>query len=453
MVIVFLCLGFLIVLASYPAFSGSPSAGSMNALQATKSGQTTMSVSKGKRPDSLFNITQATVTATVTNNATMTAAGCPSAPCNVVNNYFSYQLNIKFPNQNDWIQNGVSSPGGSNCFATSFLYGSSIPGVTQSISCSQAFSTATYFAWTVSFSGGYLQSISFALDGQSVYSATSMTLVGCSNCVSSTDSYFQSVYVGYVSPTYTYANFTSGYGKMSYSGVNPTVCNFPSCVYTVTAESSNMQYGQPFGSGSSWSQYFYVTWAMVQSITGHGSLGGTSFTLRLSQNVMKGDLIVAAVGTYAGSVSLGVSDSQGNSWQVAKRLSTSGDTVEIFYATAKTTSSDTVTITTSSTATYTYGFVIEYTGSTINLDQVSSGSGTGTTPQVQSFTPSTGTVVVDIAAGPSGWRPGTYYTMVGNNPLWSAASEFEVYWNHGSTTASWTDQSGGTYAEVAASFS
>jgi hypothetical protein len=387
----------------------------------------------------------------------MTAAGCPSAPCDVVNNYFSYQLNIEFPKQNDWIQDGVSSTGGTSCFAQTFLYGSSIPATKQTISCSQAFGTNTYFSWTVSASGGYLQSISFSLDGGVIFTATSLAVVGCSNCVSMKNSYFQSVYVGYVSPTYTYANFTSGYGSMDYGGVAPTTCNQKVCWYTVTGETSNMLYDQPWAGGGSgnWGQYFYVTWAMAGLKQGHNTAGSTTFSLLYPTLPLQGDLLVAMVGTYTTGVTFKVTDTQVNAWTSAVSDCVN-DCVQIFYATAKSTSVDTVKFTASSdpSSDFIYGFIVDFTGSAVTLDKVSSGHGTGTQPHVQSFTPSKGTVVVDItaAAGTANYSPGTYYTMIGSNPGWWGAAAYEVYWSHGSTIAPWSSNNN-AYDEVAASFS
>ena len=186
---------------------------------------------------------------------------------------------------------------------------------------------------------------------------------------------------------------------------------------------------------------------LIQTSAWHSSPPSTTFTLGLSSSVNQGDLLVAMAGTYA-SASFGVSDSQGNTWNKAINFYGT-DSVIMWYTVAKSTGSDSVTFTTTSTSTYTYGFVTEFSGPSGTLDKTAFGYGSGN-PQVTSFTPSSGTVVIDIAAGPSGWSPAGYFTMVGASTGWSAASEYAVNWNGGSTTASWGNTGG--YSEVAASF-
>ena len=74
----------------------------------------------------------------------------------------------------------------------------------------------------------------------------------------------------------------------------------------------------------------------------------------------------------------------------------------------------TVTITTTASGVYTYGFILEYGGLSGSVDKTSTGSGASGNPHVTSFSPSLGTAVFGIAAGPTGWTAGTGYIMIGS---------------------------------------
>jgi len=187
----------------------------------------------------------------------------------------------------------------------------------------------------------------------------------------------------------------------------------------------------------------------------------TQFTVTFSNQVTKGDLLIVMVGTYTTGVTFTVSDpttagGQGNSWSSAISKCVN-DCVQIFYATALSTSSETVTITvSSSTSYYTYGFIAEFSGAAGTLDHTSyCASSCSGNPQVSSFSPSAYSVVVDVSAVNSvggTWTPGNGYTMIGpGNYAWSSAAEWGVYWV-GSTTSPWTFTPTSTYGEVAASF-
>lgn len=65
-----------------------------------------------------------------------------------------------------------------------------------------------------------------------------------------------------------------------------------------------------------------------------------------------------------------------------------------------------------------------------------------------SFSPTSGSVVVGIAAGPTGWSQGAGYTSFGTSS-WSSGGEYAVNWA-GQTNVPWTNA--GTFGEVAVSF-
>lgn len=184
---------------------------------------------------------------------------------------------------------------------------------------------------------------------------------------------------------------------------------------------------------------------------------GSSFTMSYPNDwVYKGDLLIVAVGTTSSSATFTVSDptgsgGQGNTWSSAVSQCTN-DCVKVFYAVAKSSSADAVTITTTASGVYTYGFILEYGGLSGSVDKTSTGSGASGNPHVTSFSPSLGTAVFGIAAGPTGWTAGTGYIMIGSSTGWNAATEYGVDWNSTSTTVPWTGTSG-SYGEAAASFS
>jgi hypothetical protein len=206
--------------------------------------------------------------------------------------------------------------------------------------------------------------------------------------------------------------------------------------------------------GNTWTWSWSPVTAFVQSGWGHNSCSTTcssSFGLTLSSSVTSGDLLEVAVGTYATGGSFSVTDTIKNSWSSAITACVN-DCVQIFYTTSKFTGTDTITISTSYSSTYTYAFTIEISHTSGSVDKTSyCPSSCSGNPSVTSFTPVTGAAVVDIAAGESSWSNVSPYNMIGTNTLWSAASEYAMDWNSGSTTAPWT-ASGGTLGEVAVSF-
>lgn len=153
------------------------------------------------------------------------------------------------------------------------------------------------------------------------------------------------------------------------------------------------------------------------------------------------------VGVATSTASVGVVDTQGNWWTLANS-SCSNACVFIWYAAAKSTSVDSVQFTTSVTSTYTYGFILELNGAFSNLDKSELGSGSNN-PQVASFTPMTGSVVIGVAAGPTGWGQVSPFIEFGSNS-WSAGAEYAANWAGSSTTVSFANM--GAYTEAAASF-
>jgi len=103
-----------------------------------------------------------------------------------------------------------------------------------------------------------------------------------------------------------------------------------------------------------------ATSAEIQTAEGHNS-SNTSYTVSFSSSVTKGDLLVAMQGALTTSTTLGVSDSQGNTWSHATSQCTNA-CVEIWYATAGSTGSDTVTFTTTASSYLAYGFILEFRG-------------------------------------------------------------------------------------------
>jgi PKD repeat protein len=103
--------------------------------------------------------------------------------------------------------------------------------------------------------------------------------------------------------------------------------------------------------------------------------GTTSTSLTLSKPVTGGDLLVAGI-TTGGSQVTGVSDSLNGAWTAASSLAYGNGYVDLYYLQDSRTGTDTVTVAGSAALT-----VAEYSGvaSTAALDQVASGSTTGST--------------------------------------------------------------------------
>jgi hypothetical protein len=214
--------------------------------------------------------------------------------------------------------------------------------------------------------------------------------------------------------------------------------------------------GPPYAPGLK-SNLISVTWGsgtgLLQLGWGHNSPPTASFTLTFGQSVTQGDLLVAMVGTYTTGLAYNTpADTQHNPWQSAV-VETSNDRVQVFYTIAGSTGSDSITLSASSdpNSDYIYGFIAEFSHAAGTFDKSSTGYGTGN-PQVSSFTPSSGTVVVAIAAGPSSWSlpSGSPFHMIGGNTAWLVGAAYAVSWGSGSTIAQWANS--GTYGEAAASF-
>jgi PKD repeat protein len=103
--------------------------------------------------------------------------------------------------------------------------------------------------------------------------------------------------------------------------------------------------------------------------------GTTSTSLTLSKPVTGGDLLVAGI-TTGGSQVTGVSDSLNGAWTAASSLAYGNGYVDLYYLQDSRAGTDTVTVAGSAALT-----VAEYSGvaSTAALDQVASGSTTGST--------------------------------------------------------------------------
>ncbi len=179
----------------------------------------------------------------------------------------------------------------------------------------------------------------------------------------------------------------------------------------------------------------------------------TTFHKAFGSSVTSGDLLVALVGTYATGVTYSVTDSpQNNLWSPGGSDCTNY-CVEVFYAQASSSGSDTVYFTASSdpNSDYIYGFIAEFSG-TSYLGKASVGT-TGSCPSSTSFTPESGSAVLNVAVDQTaGWSHGTGFNMMGSNTGWSAASEWDANWGGSSTTAPWAAPCSGVFDQVAESF-
>jgi hypothetical protein len=188
--------------------------------------------------------------------------------------------------------------------------------------------------------------------------------------------------------------------------------------------------------------FFFSRHPYVPATLTFPRLNGNFAQSSFSSSVTQDSLLVATEAVINTGETFGVSDSQGNSWTEDLELVTGTDTVEIWHAVASSTGSDTVTFTTSDTSNPTYGFIMDFSGYW-SLDTTSSGGATSGSshPSVSSFTPTSYDLVVAVAADQNsgGWRAGQYYTMVGGNTGWETATEYSLYWSHGSTTAPWNN--------------
>lgn len=421
-----------------------------------------------------------------TSNLSGPLVGCPSGTYN-----FDYQSNLLQGAElgNSWIQQVVEvSTSGNSCYTVeywpnffnatggpdyySFGIGYSSLFYSQSSKGFNFYIDAVQTGNTYTVTDFYLQACCDSAGNQIVWSITPSELSNSPTIEFDNSSQYELniVATGSTNTEQGIATFTAGQGTIDYCSYNsnggPNV---------QTEETGNMAYSGPTYDNNPcapgqpatyyWDGYYQYFAAPVirQSNEGHNSESGgiwaTNFNLPFSSSVTQGDLLVATVATYEGGTSFGISDSQGNTWTPDGGVGGPGycspnDCVQIWHTIAKTSGSDTVTFTTTQTSAYTYGFVMEFNGYSGTLDKSSYGSGTGRTPQVSSFSPSTYSVVVDVAAQyqATSWQSGQYYTMAGGNYAWYAVSEYSVSWNHGSTTAPWSTLASTAYAELAASY-
>lgn len=270
---------------------------------------------------------------------------------------------------------------------------------------------------------------------------------------------YQNVFVA-PAGTNTLTDFVSGAGQFIYSG-SGTIDDSNPCNTIYTGEDSNMGYSSVSCGGTECTQNFDAS----SGYEGHNSPGG-SFNVKFNGGwgtnteyggVDKGDLLIATEAIYSGGTTFGTpNDTLGDTWTAdgGGEYCSANDCVEVWHAVAKSSGPDTVTFHTSNSEYYTYGFLREFVGYTGAVDKSSEGSGTSGTPSVPSFTPTSGDLVIAVAADANGgWASTAYFWMVGGNTGWSAATEFGPAWQGGTTTVPFTAISGYYWAEIAVAYS
>lgn len=263
----------------------------------------------------------------------------------------------------------------------------------------------------------------------------------------------------------TYADFFSGVGQFTYFGSTAYAVN-SGCYTNYPAENSDMDYTAVSCGSASCTQNFNAP-------TGYGghSAPGTSFNVQFgggwgttTVGVHQGDLLVATEATYNGGVSFNTpQDTLGNTWTPDGGVGGPGycspyDCVEIWHAVAKSSGSDTVTFYTSTSTAYTYGFLREFVGYSGAIDNSAHNSGSSGMPSVPSFTTKSGDLIIAVVATTGSnpyWGSGLYYYLMGESPPynWSAVSEYGPDWQQGSTTAPFTTNSNGYWAELVVAYS
>lgn len=236
-------------------------------------------------PNVLFNLTGSlsSVYVDLTNTAynDMTGASCGGPPCSPTNGMWSYQFNVVFPTDSNFMLQDVIEVNTvtNSCYA----HGQSSSGTpstpTYSFACSNILLPGENFKWVIDSSSNLFVDTKFVLNGVTAYTWTSSAVFGCSSCISMKDVYAQSVWAGAESGplNYVYANLYSGQGDMDYAGVNQFNCGSSTCVIVVTVEYSNAQYTNPTGSGTTWNQT-YDAGVLVSSYVASGATGTGSVT-------------------------------------------------------------------------------------------------------------------------------------------------------------------------------
>lgn len=241
-------------------------------------------------PNVLVNFTGSTTTVYASLSATtdnyLSGSSCGAPPCTPNNGNFSYQWNIVFPKDSNFmIQAVIEFDTVSNsCYAHAQSSTGSPGTSTYSFSCSSLTAPGDDFEWVVSTTSSDFNTIEFELNGVVEKTWTSSNVFGCTApCISMTDVYGQSVWAGAESGplSETYANMYSGAGDMDYTGVHNFNCGSASCVIVVTVEYSNAQYTNLSGSGSTWSQTYlagsFLTSYVTSGTTGGGSVANPSY--------------------------------------------------------------------------------------------------------------------------------------------------------------------------------
>ena len=177
----------------------------------------------------------------------------------VANEAFSNQFNVEFPSLNGGF---FSQSMMEFDLATNYCYANVNNNHLVPFTCSQADQSSDYFEWTISSTSNYFTSTSLYLDGSLLYTWSSQTAFGCSSCASMTDTYAQSVWVGWgttAAQDGTFATFYDGQGTMQYSGMSLFNCYpNPGCGLIVTGESSNNIFSSPTYSSGLYSQTYYA---------------------------------------------------------------------------------------------------------------------------------------------------------------------------------------------------
>ncbi len=234
-------------------------------------------------PNVLVNFTGSTTTVYVdlTNTAYNDLAGssCANPACTPNDGQFSYQWNIVFPKDSNFmIQAVIEFDTVSNsCYAHAQSSTGSPSTSKYSFSCSSLTAPGDSFEWLVTTTSSDFNTIEFELNGVLKMTWTSSNVFGCTApCISMTDVYAQSVWAGAESGplAYTYGNMYSGAGDMDYTGVHMFNCGSSSCIIVVTAEYSNAQYTNLSGSGTSYDQT-YLAGSFVTSYVTSGASGGS----------------------------------------------------------------------------------------------------------------------------------------------------------------------------------
>ncbi|MGI0091329.1 MAG: hypothetical protein ACREBS_06435, partial [Nitrososphaerales archaeon] len=242
--------------------------------------------------DPLYNAFQAAEYSTTLGSSTnfpMTDAVTPSIWIDgralfVASVHLSYQFNVEFPTFRD-----ATHPNGfffqstleldltdNTCYANN--------GFVVTFNCSLADQSGDNFEWTIEYSpsNNYFTSTELYLDGSLVHSWDSQTIFGCSSCASMKDTCAQSVWVGWgqsfsdgsLLQDGSYANFYDGQGSMQLGGMSLFNLGPGGTSFTVTRETSNVQFTTPTYSNGVFSQTYYAG-TVAQVLDGYSACSGS----------------------------------------------------------------------------------------------------------------------------------------------------------------------------------